>query len=196
MSLMTKLSALPRRSLGFVRNCKQRGIAAVEFALTLPIWIALLIGSTDGAYMMLLSQRVDRITYTVTDLVTQSQALTRVDLDTMLLAAGQLMSPFPFAEDGVVILTSLYKPAGGTTEIRWQHIGGGSLARASKIGTPGLPPSMPNGLVLNDNENVIVAEVYYAFEPMFVNAGVLAAGDMYRVAIYKPRLSPLITVPL
>jgi len=173
----------------------QRGVAATEFALALPIWIAMLLGCTDGAYMMLLSQRVDRIAYSVTDIVTQSESVTLTDLDKILLAAGQLMQPFSFGADGVVIITSLNKPAGQAAQICWQHIGGGTLARGSQVGSMGYTPSMPNGLVLNDNENVIVAEVYYAFKPMFLNAGILSASDIYRVAVYKPRLSQLCSTP-
>ncbi|MDD5585803.1 MAG: pilus assembly protein [Alphaproteobacteria bacterium] len=170
-------------------------MAAIEFALTLPVWIALLIGTLDGAYMMLLSQRVDRITYSVTDLVTQLEVPSLTDLHTIMLAAGELMNPFPFGANGVVIVTSLTKPAGLPVKIDWQQIDGGSLARGSKIGTPGFPPSMPNGLTLNDKENVIITEVYYAFKPLFINAGILSAHDMYSVAVYKPRLSTLSTPP-
>jgi hypothetical protein len=177
------------------RSKRRRGVTAIEFALTLPIWIALLVGSMDAAYMMLLSQRVDRIAYSVTDIVTQSDTVTQADLDTIMLAAGELMKPFTFGDDGIVIVTSLYKPAGLPVRICWQHTGGGTLARGSKIGTVGVPPSMPAGLTLNNNENVIVSEVYYAFKPMFINAGFLSASDFYRVAIYKPRLSSLITPP-
>ena len=174
---------------------RDKGVVAVEFALTIPIWMAMLLGSSDAAYMMIVSQRVDRIAYSVTDIVTQSEMVTKADLDNIFLAAGQLMQPFPFGERGAVIVTSLYKPAGETTKISWQYSGGGTLVRGSKIGTFGSTPTMPNGLTLNDNDNVIIAEVFYTFEPMFLNAGPLSAGDLYRVAIYKPRLSPLITPP-
>lgn len=146
--------------------------------------------------MMLLSQRVDRVAYSVTDIVTQSEVVTQEDLNNILLAAGQLMQPFSFGENGVVIVTSLYRPAGGDTEITWQYTGGGSLARTSLIGQPGAEtPALPQGLTLNETENVIVAEVYYAFKPMFINANILGAQDIYRYAVYKPRLSPLITPP-
>ncbi len=195
MSLITNLSRLSACPSSYLRRCKRRAISAVEFALTLPIWIALLIGTTDGAYMMLLAQRVDRISYTVTDIVTQQEAVTIADLNTIMLAAGQLMQPFDFGADGIVIVTSIYKPAGQPTKICWQHIGGGSLARVSKIGTVGATPQMPGGLTLNDNENIIVSEVYYAYRPMFINAGIFTADDIYRVAIYKPRLNSLIAVP-
>ncbi len=173
----------------------ERGVAAVEFALALPVWMTLLLGISDGAYMMLVDQRVDRVAYSVTDIVTQSQTVSRTDLDSILLAAGQLMQPFTFGTRGIVIITSLYKPAGQPTKISWQYTGGGSLSRGSKIGQLGATPTMPSNLTLNDNENVIVAEVYYSFTPMFINAGILSSGDVYRVAVYKPRLSPLITPP-
>ncbi|NTU76947.1 MAG: hypothetical protein HGA90_03940 [Alphaproteobacteria bacterium] len=173
----------------------QRGIAATEFALTLPIWVTLLLGSTDGAMMMLISQRVDRIAYTVTDIVTQSQTVTLADLDVVMQAASQLMQPFDFAEKGVVIVTSLYKPMGQPTQIKWQYTGGGSLARSSRVGLLGQTPAVPGGLTLNDNENIVVAEVFYAFSPMFLSASLLNAEDLYHVSIYKPRLSPLITAP-
>lgn len=144
---------------------------------------------------MILSQRVDRIAYSVTDIVTQSEMVTLDDLDNIMLAAGQLMEPFPFDAQGVVVVSSVYKPAGQATRISWQYAGGGSLIRDSRLGTAGSTPLLPNGLTLNDNDNVIIAEVYYAFTPLFINAGILSAGDLYRVAIYKPRLSPLITPP-
>ncbi len=195
MSLTTDIRRTLSCPSSFLRSCRRKGISAVEFALTLPIWVALLIGTSDGAYMMLLAQRVDRISYTVTDIVTQQQVVTRQDLNTIMLAAGQLMQPFDFGEDGIVIVTSLYKPQGQPTKICWQHIGGGSLARASKIGAMGATPQMPGGLTLNDNENIIVSEVYYAYKPMFINTGLFQAADIYRVAVYKPRLSSLIAEP-
>ncbi len=187
MSLMTKLRSRLKRA--------QSGIAAVEFALTLPIWLLLFIGGTDIAYMMLISQRIDRIAYSVTDIATQSEMLTQSDVNTIFLAASQLMNPFPFGLDGVVILTSVQKPTGEALKICWQRTGGGSLARTSKVGLPGTTPLLPANLTLGDNQDVIIAEVFYAFEPLFINAGILSADDIYRVAVYKPRLSALCTEP-
>lgn len=193
---MNQLINKLKQKLNTIKFAAQdKGVVAVEFALTLPIWVTLLIGSSDIAYMMLISQRVDRIAYSVTDIVTQSETISTADLDNIMIAAGELMRPFTFGDKGVVIVSSLYKSAGQTPTITWQYVGGGSLARGSKIGAALATPQMPNGLTLNDNENVIIAEVYYDFDPMFINAGILSEGDIYRTAIYKPRLSPLITPP-
>jgi len=194
MNHMIKYLLGKARTLSFAT--REKGAVAMEFALSLPLWVTLLLGTADTSYLLILSQRVDRIAYSVTDIVTQSETISRTDLDNIFLAASQLMEPFTFGSDGIVIVTSLYKPAGAATKISWQYAGGGTLSRASKVGVLGTQtPALPNGLTLNDNENVIVSEVYYAFKPMFINAGILSADDLYRVAIYKPRLSPLITPP-
>lgn len=172
-----------------------RGVAALEFALSLPIWMALLIGSTDTAFLLLQAERVDRITYTVTDIITQSETLSTSDLDKTFLAASQLMKPYDFTSKGVIIVSSVFQSPGQLPKITWQYTSGSAISRDSQVGTSGGTPSMPNGLVLNDNDNVIIVEVYYAYTPLFVNAGFLHARDLYHAAVYKPRLSPLMTPP-
>ncbi len=167
----------------------------MEFALALPIWITMLLGCTDGTFMLLLSQRVDRIAYSVNDILTQSERLAAADIDRTMLAASELMQPFTFGEKGIVIVTSITKEAGLPPSICWQYSGGGTLSRSSLVGSLGGSVALPNGLTLNDNENVLVTEVYYDFAPLFINASVLSAGDIYRAAVYKPRLSQLCQTP-
>lgn len=174
----------------------RRGVAAVEFALTMPIWLTLLLGMTDGGYCLVVNERADRIAYSVTDIVTQYQGISRSNLDDIVQAAGQLMQPFAFGEKGIVIVTSVYKPPGQSPTICWQYTGGGAFNMSSQVGSTGGNPTLPNGLVLNDNDNVIITEVYYSFEPLFLSAELLTSGPIYRVAVYKPRLSPLVTPPV
>jgi hypothetical protein len=193
MNLIKSLAAL--RRLRTSRHWSRRGVAATEFALTLPIWIILMLGAADGTYCMLVNEKADRIAYSVTDIVSQYQTITLANLSDITQASAQLMQPFPFGVNGVVIVSSVYKPAGQTPTICWQYSGGGSLVKSSRIGTTGGTPILPNGLTLNDNDNVIISEVYYNFSPMFVNAGLLSSSLIYRTAIYKPRLSPLINTP-
>lgn len=207
MNLMAKLRrARDRRP----QDKTRRGVAAVEFALTLPIWITLLLGMSDGAYCMLVNERVDRISYSVTDIVTQYQTISQANLADISQAAGQIMQPLSFDQNGVLIVTSVYQAAGQLPRICWQYTSttrptGGAKPPipTSKIGvangnsdcTKGTLATLPNGLTLNDNDNVIISEVYYTFTPMFITEALFTAGDIYRSAVYKPRLSPLITIP-
>jgi len=173
----------------------RKGVAAIEFALTLPIWVAMLLGASDGTYCLLVNEKADRIAYSVTDIVSQYQTITIANLKDIVLAAGQLMEPFAFGTNGVVIVTSVFQPATGSPIVEWQYSGGGSLTKTSKIGTTGGAAALPNGLTLNANDNVIISEVFYNFTPIFINADAFNAGLVYRVAMYKPRLSPLVTPP-
>lgn len=204
------LTAKFRRSYARAKDNARRGVAAVEFALTLPVWIAMLLGASDGAYCMIVHERIDRISYTITDIVTQYQTITVANLADIAQAAGQLMQPLSFEQNGVLIVSSVYKPTGGSARICWQYAsttrpsgGQNPPLPVSKIGqangntdcTKGSLATLPTGLVLNDNDNVIISEVYYKFTPLFLNAHIFTKGDIYRSAVYKPRLSPLITVP-
>ncbi|HEU0117940.1 MAG TPA: TadE/TadG family type IV pilus assembly protein [Alphaproteobacteria bacterium] len=189
--IATKFGRLRRT----ISNRARRGVAAVEFALTMPIWITLLLGASDAAYCMLINERVDRIAYSVTDIVTQYQTITVANLNDIVQAASQLMEPFSFGSKGVVIVTSVYKAAGKNPTICWQYTGGGTSNKGSQIGSIGGVPTLPNGLVLNDNDNVIISEVYYDFSPMFISENLMTSNTIYRTAVYKPRLSPLTNTP-
>lgn len=175
----------------------RRGVAALEFALTLPIWFTLLFMGTEAGRLMLLSQRIDRVAYAVTDMATQSDVLSPSSIATILSASAQIMQPFSFAADGIVVLSSVSRQSGQPARIDWQQAGGGSLGgAASHIGMPPNVAVLPGGLTINENENIIVAEVFYNYVPIFPFSipGVFTpfpARQLYRVAVYKPRLSPL-----
>ncbi len=177
------------------RRRKESGVAAVEFALMLPILLVLLLGSLDITRLMLYQQKVDRISFSVTDLVTQAQSVSVAKMNDIALAAAQIMQPFPFGVEGVIIVSSIYKdPNQSFPTIRWQYTGGGTLGRGSQIGNVNGTPTLPNGLTLNDKDNVIITETYYRFTPVF-NSGFTPPADIYKVAIYKPRLGALLSLP-
>src|ERR1700722_917412 len=99
MNLTKSIAAFMRRFRSRCRQVSQRSrraVAAAEFALTLPVWMTMLLGAADGTYFMLVNEKSDRIAYTVTDIVTQYQVVTRANLNDIILAATQEMQPFPF----------------------------------------------------------------------------------------------------
>jgi len=194
MSLIKQLARI-RSMQRKTRRGWRSGVAAVEFALTLPIWITLMLGMADAAYFVLVCGKADRIAYTVTNIVTQYTTITKADLKDILLAAPQLMQPVTFGQNGVVVISSIYQPPGQGPIIKWQYTGGGTATQVSQIGSMGSAAQLPNGLTLNDGDNVIVSEVYFNFVPMFVASAIVPSSSIYRVAIYKPRQGALITPP-
>lgn len=172
----------------------QRGAAAAEFAIMFPVLLLLLLGGFEISRFLLIHQKADKVAYTVTDVVAQSTSVTNAQLALVMSAAAQIMQPFTFGANGRVIVSSVYQNGTNPPVVRWQYAGGGTLSRTSQIGTVNGNATLPGGLTLNDRDNVIIAEVYYSYVPVF-SGGLMTARDIYKNAIFKPRLGALTTPP-
>jgi len=173
-----------------------RGVAAIEFALAVPILLSLFLGGVDVMRVMLLHQKVEKIAYAMADLVTQQDQLTRANMNDYYEAPSEIIAPFTFGANGVVIITSIYRDVGDPVsgKVRWRDSGGGTLVRTSRIGAVGANAVLPGGLTLNERDNVLIAEVYYRFEQLFP-VDFLDVEDIYKAAVYKPRLGSQISAP-
>lgn len=179
-----------------VANKNRRGLAAIEFALTLPLWVTIILGVSDGTYYMLINEKVDRIAYSVSDIVSQYQdPISLATLKDTANATSQLMNPYVFGANGIMIVSSVYKPAGLSPTIKWQYVGGGSLVKNSLIGSTGGTATLPNGLTMVDGDSVVITEVYYNFKTLFVSDSLFPTTLIYQVAMYRPRMGPLLTTP-
>lgn len=181
--------------IGKIFSCT-RGIAALEFAIALPFMMALMLGCFELTRYVIMEEKLEKITYTIADVITQSDTITIAQIDETMGSASVIMQPSNFPLNGLAIVTSVYQNVGGAPTIRWQHSGGGTLARASKVGLVGANAVLPNGLTLNDKDNVIITEVFYNYKPL-VTGGLFAGNvDIYKVVIFKPRLGALTTPPV
>lgn len=181
-----------QRRSNFLRD--EYGVAAVEFALVLPMLAALLIGGFEVNRFLLVHQKVEKVTYTVADVVAQSESVTQSQLNQIFVAAQEIMQPYSFDGNGIVIVSSVSKTGTESPKVRWRYTGGGTLARSGQIGSVGATASLPGGLTLGAGDNVIVAEVYYRYHPVLESAA-LEESDIYKTAIFKPRLGALVTTP-
>ncbi len=178
--------------LDIIRN--RSGVAAIEFAMALPVLLLLFLGGFEVSHLLLLHQKSDRIAYTVADVVTQSTTVTNAQLNQILNASAQIMQPFTFGANGVVIITSVYQSSTNPPTVRWRYTGGGTLPRTSQIGSVNGTATLPSGLTLNDRDNIIISEVYYRYTPLFPGI-IFDARDIYKTVIFKPRLGALTTPP-
>lgn len=177
----------------FFRN--RDGIVATEFALMVPILLLLLLGGFEMTRFMLVHQKAEKVSYTVADVVTQNTSITNAQLAQIITAAAQIMQPYTFGSNGVVIISSVYQS--GTVNpptVNWQYTGGGTLSRSSQVGSVGGNATLPGGLTLNDKDNIIIAEVYYVYTPVF-SGGVVGTQDIYKSTVFKPRLGALTSTP-
>jgi len=167
-----------------------RAVAAVELAFAMPMLVMLFLGSAEVANLLSVHYRSAQMASTVTDAVARYQSITGTDVSGLFSASSHVMGSTDFAEKGYVILSSVTTNASrNVTKISWQCHGGGTQARDSRIGEVGDTVSLPGGLTIDADDNVIVAEVYYRYEPVFDMLPI--ADEVYKTAVFRPRLGAL-----
>lgn len=190
----------PMRNVFRLFRHDQRGTFSLEFVLLVPILLSLLLGVTEMTRFLMLNEKSQSVSSTVADLVSQEQpgTLTTVLLTDLLRAAADVMSPYAFAQNGVVIISSVTQTGTATTsnppKVSWQVSGGGSYSAGSNIGSPGNTANMPVGFTMDSGDNIIVAEVYYNYTPLY-GTTILSGRLLYKTSYYKPRLGALSAPP-
>jgi Flp pilus assembly pilin Flp len=175
------------------------GVAAIEFALMLPILMTLFIGCIEVTFKIWSTQKAEKLAVTLADVVAQAQEVKQTDLTALVNAVDKIMDPFPFGNNGVVYISSVYLPQPDEDEelgdpiVNWQFKKG-AFSATSRIGTQDGPATLPDGFDLNERDNVIVAEVIYRYTP--IAPGVMFdTATIYRRAFFKPRLGALTDKP-
>ncbi len=165
------------------------GLAAVEFALALPLLILLTFGTVEVTLYVLITQKLERVSLTVSDIVAQSSTISTAQLDQIIPSAAQVMLPYNFSTDGYAIISSITKTGTNTPVINWQYKSSGT-AQASHFGVAGGNATMPSNFTMVDKDTVIVTEVFFNYKPVLFGI-VYSSGQMYRYSIFKPRIGNL-----
>jgi len=175
-----------------------RGIAAVEFALCMPLLLLLFLGGYEYARYMLIHVKMENIAFTISDIITQQTSVTNGQLTQYTIAASEIMQPYDFGSgSGAVYISSVNKTAGNSQTVSWQYeynTDAPGHIRTSKVGDEDANATLPGALALNDEETVLVTEVFFDFEPVF-GGFMLDASTIYRSSVFKPRFGTLTTPP-
>ncbi|MCC3859720.1 TadE/TadG family type IV pilus assembly protein [Pseudemcibacter aquimaris] len=154
-----------------------KGVVSIEFALILPLLIMLLLGSVDLAHFLMAHQRISRAAYTISNLVTQmEEGLSESQVSDMMLALDQTSRPFSISNDGVATLTAVMGETNGNSRklrnyrVAWKRCFG-AKSSSSKYGAANSVIELdsgviPDNMVVENLQLVVIAEVEYDFEPM------------------------------
>jgi Flp pilus assembly protein TadG len=173
-----------------------RGVAAVEFALIAPILVVLALGCFEVPRYVMVIQRLSRTSAGVSDLVAQAdEPITTNQMNDVFTAGKLMMQPYDVVTNGVIIVSSINNPNGAGVKITWQ-MRKGSVGTASKIGVQGATPGagLPAAILPASNEEVIAAEVYFTYTPIFGTI-IYNGSTLYRVSFTRPRNHNLNTSP-
>jgi Flp pilus assembly protein TadG len=170
------------------------GVAALEMMLSVPLLLAVLLGGVEVTRYILVTQKLEKVAVTLSDVATQSESITISQLDQIIFAAGQVMQPYPFGDNGYVIISSVTKSGSSNPVVNWQYKGGGTWTQQSQVGITGTAASLPAGFTMDNQENVIISEVYYNFQPMFGSNIFPTNFTIYKTGFFRPRLGSLTTL--
>lgn len=198
--IMSSVRALPkvlnrwtrRRLLAFARS--KSGIAATEFALIVPIMMAMYFGMIELTQALGHGRKSVILARSLSDMVTQSLGITDTDMNTIFNAAKTVMAPH--TDDRLAMrVTSIMIDGAGTPYVEWsdvKNINAGlplsPLGRCSIAGTDMVPAALRT-----PRSYLVVADVTLRHIPMFGSVLLPSGVDMKETMPMRPRVSQSIS---
>ncbi len=142
-------------------------VAAVEFALILPLLVTLYFGTVEAASLYTVDRRVATVASTMADLVSREQkCITTARLDSYFTAATGIMQPFS-TDNLKQVVSFLAVDSAGTVALKWSRkYGTGAVARTSStMGGIGSPTQI--NTLARTKGWLVAAEIQYPYQPLY-----------------------------
>ena len=204
VSIASRLNALRGRR-GF--RADARGVAAIEFAMILPLMLALYMGVLELSMGYQASRKVSLFARTVADITSQAdtagststaRVMSAADMSNLRNSANWILAPFPIAAGQVRMTVSSVSVEGATlAAVNWS-IGYEGVRRA--CGPQTIVPSsnapslttVPAG-VAQANTSIIIADIEYDYKPLLggsfksFGGGALSQLTLKQTSYMRPR---------
>jgi Flp pilus assembly protein TadG len=167
------------------------GIAAVEFAMILPVMLVLLFGTVEFSSGVEVDRKVNLIAHTLSDLTSQSPAtgISAAELGFFFSAGTSILQPYSSAPLNQVISELYVDPNTGKAYVQWSQGFQGGVGRA-KGSVVSIPPTLAVG-----GTYLIFSEVNYLYKPtigyVMSSAGVTLSATAYT----RPRQASCVIYP-
>lgn len=159
----------------------RRGVAFVEFALVLPLFIGVTVGGIEIANLMLMNMRVQRLATQMANIIAQRGAsqrpLSEDQVYDVLAAMDVAAGPLNLRRDGRVVLSAALGEdtnndnTADVTRIKWQRFDGGLVSTVPQIGcwSVSTTATLPKLRQLSKGETYFHAQVTMRYRPIFLN---------------------------
>lgn len=160
MSFIAELRARSRRlRTAFLRDTK--GLAAVEFAMIIPLMLLTFFGMNEVTTYVTISRKVTIVARTLSDLTSQATSVTDTQLGNFLLASGLIMAPYSSSPLQATISQIKIDAKTLNATVSWSY-GASPHGKGSPVTVPdGLKPTAPTADVY-----LIWSEVSYLYRPL------------------------------
>jgi Flp pilus assembly protein TadG len=161
-------------------------VAALEFALILPIMLTLYIGGIQVSEALSINRKVSHVASTLADLVTQSKTITDTNMTNIFDASASVMAPYSDTPLQITV-SEIYIDSTGTAKVKW------SDARNATAPATGSVVTLPAAIAVADSY-VVTAVAHYPFTP---GIGYVLTGSFDLTSTYylRPRLTACVSRP-
>ncbi|MBR1122920.1 pilus assembly protein [Bradyrhizobium lablabi] len=172
-----KLMRNVRSIAGLLRD--ERGSAAVEFSVVVPIMLTLFFGVVEFSSGIAVDRKVTLVARTLSDLTSQSSCVTQTDLDGFLATGKAIMAPYS-TTPLVSTVSQVYVDDNLDAKVKWSK---GSAPRGNDSTV-----SIPAGLKVKGTY-LIMAEVEYLYVPVGIGYVMKANINLKEQTYTRPRQS-------
>jgi Flp pilus assembly protein TadG len=165
-----------------------RGVAAIEFAMILPVLAMIFLATFDGGRAIACYMKMRSATYTLAAVANQYSTIQSSDMTSIMGATAAVMAPYSTSSTNpAVTITQIAISSKGQATVSWSYSQGGTApAQGSSV-------TLPTNLVV-DSTYLIFAQVSYTYTPLFGYFG--SGGITFSDNIYvTPRVSNCINYP-
>jgi Flp pilus assembly protein TadG len=165
-----------------------RGVAAVEFAMIVPLMLLMLFGTIDVSSGVAVKRKVTLVARTLSDLTSQSKAVHDTDVTDFFAASNGIMWPYPSAPVQATISELYIDPTTSVARVQWSQ-GSSPLGSGSTV-------DIPSGLIGKDSSGktlpgqyLIYSDVSYLYQPIVGYVTAKAGVTLSDTAYTRPRQS-------
>ncbi|MEH2520520.1 Flp pilus assembly protein TadG [Bradyrhizobium sp. AZCC 1610] len=163
------------------------GVAAVEFAMIIPVMAVLLLGTFELSSAVAVNRKVVLMARTLSDLTSQNTEVTTAQLDNFFNASKAIMTPYPWTPVKATITELYVDPDTKQARVQWSK---GVAPHEEKKIIP-IPAALQTG-----GTYLIFSEVSYNFIPgttwfIFEKDGIKLSDFSYT----RPRYSKCVDYP-
>ncbi len=151
-----------------------KAVAAVEFAILLPLLLVLYIGGTETGEAIGIYRKVSLTSYTLADLVSQyggvctttnSNSSQVGSLPDLMSISSSVMLPYPTSGNQLAMVIAGISNKSGSNNVDWSY-----AVNATAWPTGTAPPSnvtIASGIIPNNGDQVIVVQATYSYTSSF-----------------------------
>lgn len=179
---MMRRPSLPRAWRALADD--RRGIAAVEFALLVPVVIVVYLAGFEVMEASTVYRKLTDTTVQLANVTAQYTTMGSADVDNVLGASAQIMTPYP-TSSLTIVLSEVTTTAAGAGQVTWSQAYQGGTAL-----TTGAAVTMPAGFQ-TPNTSYVLVQTTYAYQPV-IGGAFIKPITMTNQLFMLPRSSPSI----